>query len=64
MPFKLGSGKAAVFEPYPNQNDLAWAKKVNAPTKKVNVAGQNRKIDAYVYELDDVTYVVAIPGQL
>jgi len=64
MPFKLANGKAAVFEPYPNQADLDMARKVKAPTQRVNVAGQNRQINAYVYELDDVTYVVAQPGQL
>ena len=61
--FKLANGKAAVFEPYPNQADLEMARKVNAPMKSVNVAGQNRQIKAYVFELDDVTYVVATPGQ-
>ena len=64
MSFKLPSGKAAVFEPYPNQGDLEMARKVSAPTKSVNVAGQNKQIKAYVYELDGVTYVVAQPGQL
>lgn len=57
------NGKQMGFIPNPSPIELAKARKLKAPLKKVHIRGRDVPIDAYVYELDDVTYVVAMPGQ-
>ena len=60
--FKLPGDKPAVYQPTPNAADMAMVKRANAPTQKVNVGGPGKQIDAYVYDYNGVTYVIAAAG--
>ena len=53
-----------MFIPHPRQVDLMRAREMGATIETLQVPYWPEPIRAFVYEMDDITYITALPGQL
>ena len=58
------NGQDIMFIPHPRRIDLIRAREMGGVIDTISVPGWPFPIRAFVYEMDGVTYITALPGQL
>jgi hypothetical protein len=58
------NGQDIMFVPHPRQVDLLRAREMGGMIEYLRVPNWPEPIKAFVYEMDGVTYITALPGQL
>jgi hypothetical protein len=62
--FRTNDGQDIMFVPHPRQIDLMRAREMGGMIEMLNVPMWPEPIKAFVYDMDGVTYITALPGQL
>ena len=58
------NGQDIMFVPHPRRMDLHLAREMGGMIQRLMVPNWPEPISAFVYEMDGVTYITALPGQL